>query len=67
MKKVEETKGEEKQVLISFNNEQVHAVKLLIQLAHLSQSKGILSIDDAFVIKKTLDVLKEIIPNEKGS
>jgi hypothetical protein len=65
MKKTEETTVEEK--VISFNEQQVNAVKVLIQVAHLSQSKGILSIDDAFVVKQTLDALKEIISDEKGN
>lgn len=65
MKKAEETKQEEK--VTGFNDQQVNSVKILIQVAHLAQSKGVLSIDDAFVVKQALDILKGIIPDERAN
>lgn len=66
MKKVEETKVQEEKVF-ALNDQQVNAVKILAQVANLAQAKGVLSIDDAFVVKQTLDALKEIISDEKGN
>jgi hypothetical protein len=65
MKKAEEPKQEEK--VFALNDQQVNAVKILAQVANLAQAKGVLSIDDAFVVKQTLDALKEIISDEKGN
>lgn len=39
----------------------LEAIKILIQVAILAQSKGVLNLDEAVVVKQSIDSLKELI------
>lgn len=39
----------------------LEAIKILMQVAILAQSKGVLNLDEAVVVKQSIDSLKELI------
>jgi hypothetical protein len=39
------------------------AIKILMQVAIAAQSKGILNLDEAVVVKQSIDSLKELVEN----
>jgi hypothetical protein len=45
--------------------EQEKALKVLLEVALVAQSKGILSLDDAVVVKEAFDVIVKILPQEE--
>jgi len=44
--------------------EQEKALKVLLEVALVAQSKGILSLDDAVVVKEAFDVIVKTLPQE---
>lgn len=42
--------------------EQNKALQILIEVALVAQAKGILTLDDAVIVKQAVDVVKEMIP-----
>jgi hypothetical protein len=45
--------------------EQEKALKVLLEVALVAQSKGILSLDDAVVVKEAFDVILKTLPQEE--
>jgi hypothetical protein len=45
--------------------EQEKALKVLLEVALVAQSKGILSLDDAVVVKEAFDVIVKTLPQEE--
>jgi hypothetical protein len=44
--------------------EQEKALKVLLEVALVAQAKGILSLDDAVVVKEAFDVIVKTLPQE---
>jgi len=40
------------------------AISVLMQVAELAQSKGILTLDDAVIVKSSMDFIKSMAPTE---
>jgi len=45
--------------------EQEKALKVLLEVALVAQAKGILSLDDAVVVKEAFDVIVKTLPQEE--
>jgi hypothetical protein len=45
--------------------EQEKALKVLLEVALVAQAKGILSLDDAVVVKQAFDVIVKTLPQEE--
>lgn len=41
------------------------AISVLIQVAYLAQTKGILSLDDAVIVKSAIDLIQNLKSNEE--
>jgi hypothetical protein len=43
------------------------AISVLIQVAQLAQTKGVLTLNDAFIVKSSIDILNEALKDGKDS
>jgi hypothetical protein len=44
--------------------EKEKAFQILLEVALVAQAKGVLTLDDAVIVKQAVDVVKELIPKD---